>query len=1396
MTLKKKIMSFTLAFIGTALILGLGVFYIFRNFGDNLEVLSKEISKDRLHEDLTVSILNLMASTKGWASSGNLKYRKLYNENLTSVREDIDDLEVLVSDRTAFASFEADFGELLRLSGSILSKDKPLGDDESQRALLMLEVQETAVFESLNTLHKAWLDSTIRALNASEYIRASMSFYLALLIAFGLLSSFFIIFLMRRVIEMPYKEMLTATERVASGDLRFRIGSTHKDEFGIIAERFDNMVESLEHSDLKIKRKLKETELFLEVARISGMVPELREALELTVQTVAEKMDKTLCAVFLYNAELKAFQMESCNVEVEPSVSTLSDAAAVSERAAKELKPFIIEDASEYKEIVEICGSIKSAIVAPLVRDHSCSGLLLIGSKEAGDFSEDELDSAHILSHTISNTLRNTELYDETKKQLVQLSMVYELSKALTTVYETDDLLRTITDGAVKLINAKGCIIRLLEDGMLKVKSFSGPGEDLSREMDLPIGKGVAGWVAMEGKPMFVEDISKMPDDIKAPTLATRSAISVPLKKEDEVIGTLGLYDKLDEYGNATSFSLDDLKVAEGFAHISAIAIDKTRMREEEVRARSAIQEARKRMDLLFESVQSGIITLDRSYTITAANKYIERWVDKPLEEIISANALDVFHAKGGICPHCAARATFEEGSVNTITQSSGLNYADLASYPVRDKSGEVSEAVVIIQDITDRVLYQEEIMGLYREVMQTKEYMESLISNSADAIVTTDVSGIVESWNPAAEAIFGFSKDEATGKFLPFIPESLMEFERDNIDKIKHGEVLKLETFRTKSDGSIIEVSVTLSPIKDVTGEIIGISGITRDITDKKRVEKELIRRNQELSRLFFISSAMRGTLELKKLLGMVLTTVTMSDGLGFNRAIIFFISDDRERLKGIMGVGPSNLEEAWRIWERLAVDKTSLHDIMQELEDRPINEDSLLNRLTTTLDIALEEDTVLTRVVNGKMAYNVPDVKNEPLSDNILIQQLGTEAYAAVPLISRDNVIGVLWADNLYNKKLITDEDMKFLKGFADQVASAIESARLFQQVSLAEAELENIFSSISDMVFFTSKDYTIRNINQAVADRIGMQEEEILGRKCYEIFHGMDEPWPMCPHHKTVETMKPNVEELEDPHLDGTFLTSTSPIFDTNNNFLGTVHVVRDISEIKALRERLLSAERMAALGEVAAKVAHEIRNPLVSVGGFAKRLESKLDGNLQEYARIISSEVRRLENILKDILGFVREVRISRKKVDLNDVVGNVIDLLREELDERGNTLTTSLLDPSVVVIIDPDRVKEAVLNVIGNANQATDNGNIIVSTRIEEGYGVLEVSDTGCGIREEDINRIFDPFFTTRPTGTGLGLAIAKRIVEEHSGAMKVKNNSPESGTTFTIYLPLNAVDHD
>ncbi|MEW6584742.1 MAG: PAS domain S-box protein [Nitrospirota bacterium] len=802
----------------------------------------------------------------------------------------------------------------------------------------------------------------------------------------------------------------------------------------------------------------------------------------------------------------------------------------------------------------------------------------------------------------------------------------------------------------------------------------------------------------------------------------------------------------------------------------------------------SIVDEAEKQKltEIIFEQIQDGIVMLDRGYRIVTANRSVEKWIDKSTAEIAGKDSREIFHERGCFCPHCAAEATFSTGKVNIITQKifcdQKMFFAELSSYPVHGSDDEVVGCVVFIQDITER-------MKCHSEITQTKEYLEGIIENSADAIVTTDLNGIITSWNEGAKRIYGFTKEEAIGKFLPFVPEFLLDPEWENNRRVRNGEVLKrIETLRRRKDGAMITVSLTLSPIKSTAGEVIGISGISRDISEVKGVEKELVRRNQELSRLFFISSAMRGTLELNRLLRMVLTAVTMGDGLGFNRSILFLVDEKNQVLKGAMGVGPASHEEAYHIWDRLSIERKTLHDIMQEIEVGPSTKDSYFDRIAIEMEIPLEGETVLTRTVKEMKQFNVQDVRTESLSDPILIQLLGTQAFAVVPLISRHKVIGVLWVDNYFNRKPITDEDMRFLTAFSNHVASAIENARLFEQVILTEQELENIFESISDMVIFVSEDYVVRNINKAVSKRLGKAPEEIVGRKCYEVFHGTRGPWEECPHRKTTERRAAYVEEVEDPYLGGTFITSSSPIFDINGAFIGTVNVMSDITELKTLRERVIRTERMAALGEVAARVAHEIRNPLVSLGGFARRLERRLDGNLKEYADIIAKEVGRLEGILSEILSFVKETRVVKEVVNPDKIIDDVIVLVKPDLDEKSVRLVRES-GHSEDIYVDPNRMREALLNIVRNAIQAVDNnGTISVKTYAKDDGCVFEISDNGGGISEADIPFIFDPFFTTKKSGTGLGLTITHRIAEEHRGSIQVESR-PGAGTTFRVFIP-------
>ncbi|MBF0521237.1 MAG: PAS domain S-box protein, partial [Nitrospirae bacterium] len=590
--------------------------------------------------------------------------------------------------------------------------------------------------------------------------------------------------------------------------------------------------------------------------------------------------------------------------------------------------------------------------------------------------------------------------------------------------------------------------------------------------------------------------------------------------------------------------------------------------------------------------------------------------------------------------------------------------------------------------------------------------------------------------------------------------------------------EILKdVETRGTRKDGSRVDISLTISPIKDASGVVTGMSMIARDISLRKSIEEKLVNSNRKFSRLFFISSAMRGTLELDKLLRMILTAVTVSDGLGFNRAIIFLCDEASHMLRGKMGVGPTNHEEAARIWQDLSFEEKSLHSILQEIENGHLSKDSFMDKLSMRLQIPLDSSCYLSMAVAKKTDYNVKDAAADPLSNPILTQYLGTEAYLVVPIIARNKAIGVLWVDNLFNQRPITEDDAEYLLSFADQAATAIESARLFEQVKLAETELENIFESINDLVYITDMDLNIIKVNKSVCDLTGLTPAQIIGKKCYEVFHNSTEPWPHCSHKQALEKGKSRIIEVEGFYYrtKDTYSVSSSPIYDHHGEFQGTIHIVSNVTEIKSLREQLASIEKVAALGEMSARVAHEIRNPLSSIGGFARRLETKLDEPLKDYAHIIVNEVGRLEALLRQTLSFVRENKIANEKVDINALLHSVVSKTEWPVN-RKITIEERYFQKNLEIIGNPGSLKEAVFNIIDNAKQAVaGGGRISVCTKREQNMACIEIEDTGAGITSEELKHLFDPFYTTKTTGAGLGLTIAQKIIEEHKGTIEVNS---------------------
>lgn len=254
------------------------------------------------------------------------------------------------------------------------------------------------------------------------------------------------------------------------------------------------------------------------------------------------------------------------------------------------------------------------------------------------------------------------------------------------------------------------------------------------------------------------------------------------------------------------------------------------------------------------------------------------------------------------------------------------------------------------------------------------------------------------------------------------------------------------------------------------------------------------------------------------------------------------------------------------------------------------------------------------------------------------------------------------------------------------------------------------------------------------------------------------------------------------------------SASRIVNDEGLFLGHLFILRDLGEVKRLQEQVRRNERLTALGHLAAGVAHEIRNPLSSIKGFATFLAGKIkgEGPDKDAAKMMIQEVDRLNRVVSELLEFARPGDMKRKDEDINRVIERTLRLAASDASAKG-VAVRFVPDASLPPVpLDAERFTQALLNLFLNAIQATAAGGALdVSANFERESGGLavRVADTGKGMSPEVLAGIFDPYFTTKPSGTGLGLAIVHRIVEGHGGEIKVESQ-PGTGTVFTILLPL------
>lgn len=378
--------------------------------------------------------------------------------------------------------------------------------------------------------------------------------------------------------------------------------------------------------------------------------------------------------------------------------------------------------------------------------------------------------------------------------------------------------------------------------------------------------------------------------------------------------------------------------------------------------------------------------------------------------------------------------------------------------------------------------------------------------------------------------------------------------------------------------------------------------------------------------------------------------------------------------------------------------------------------------------------------------------------------------------------------------------------------QLASAIENMQLLDDVMRSRRELENTFDSISHLVAVSDTRGHIVHVNQAFATRVGRKREDLLDQPLADHLGSELAGWLAS---QKAAQMEPGAQrtgesavtcEVHDPILKGTFMVTVTDLLNQDHEPVGSVIVARDLTpqtrleeEREELRKRLTQSEKLAALGQFVAGIAHELNNPLQGVLGHLELLRTTgaFPKQLRREVQVIYREADRAAKIVRNLLVFAGSRRLALRSVSMNVVLQKVLSLRTPAHRAAGIEVVRHYDDKLPRVKSDPLLLHQVFLNMVMNAEHAIAatgrDGKIEITTRATPSGDrvVATVRDTGVGIPEDTLSRIFEPFYTTKEVGkgTGLGLAIAYGIVQEHGGQI-VAANHPGGGAVFTVELPI------
>lgn len=426
----------------------------------------------------------------------------------------------------------------------------------------------------------------------------------------------------------------------------------------------------------------------------------------------------------------------------------------------------------------------------------------------------------------------------------------------------------------------------------------------------------------------------------------------------------------------------------------------------------------------------------------------------------------------------------------------------------------------------------------------------------------------------------------------------------------------------------------------------------------------------------------------------------------------------------------------------------------------------------------------------------------RTKPETEVIIITAYGDEesAIEALRLGAFDYIVKPFHLEHLRNS---VERALERYRHFSDK-KRFIE--RLEEEVSRRTMELEETkqrlqatFDAITDGIVILDRDFRIVAANFGTASLFAKSTEDLLNKQCYNEFFKWDGPCEECPVRRTFETGRPKSAVITLTRDDGSrfyFEISSFPISSPKGDVDHVVEYIKDTTEQRRQQQFLHNSAKMAAVGQLAAGVAHELGNALGIIGGSVQFLLKSKSKNrnqaLQESLEVIDRNVASADRIIRGLLSFAKPRDPSFSLLDITSVLEKACFLLKGEFAKNNINVLKRYCPDVPWVLADAEQMEQVFINILLNSIQAMEEGGLItLETTFDQQRRVvkIEFSDTGKGIPQDYINRIFDPFFTTKEGGTGLGLSVSYRLIQAHGGYISVMSQEAK-GTKVSISLPV------